>query len=53
MSTRAKCTYDWRMNKLAKAWKMRKPLGTFVLKKFWPDKFWVGKVWTQKIEKDN
>ena len=47
MSTRAKCTYDWRMNKLAKAWKMRKPPGTLGLKKFGPGKIWVENVRTQ------
>ena len=34
-------------NKLAKARKMRKPPGTFGLKKFGPGKIWVENVWTQ------
>ena len=38
-------------NKLAKAWKMRKPPGTLGLKKFGPGKFWVEQVWAQNIEK--
>ena len=36
-----------KMNKLAKARKMRKPPGTLGLKKFGPEKIWVGNVWTQ------
>ena len=35
------------MNKLAKARKMRKPLGTLSLKKFWLGNLRVEKVWTQ------
>jgi len=43
--------YQVSVNKLAKARKMRKPLGALGLKKFGPGKFWVKKVWAQHIEK--
>ena len=35
------------LNKLAKAWKMRKPPGTLGLKEVGPGKIWVKNVWTQ------
>ena len=42
-------THPLNTNKLAKAWKMRKPPGTLSLKKFGPNKLWVENVWAQNI----
>ena len=47
-----KCKYQYKYNKLAKARKTRKSLGTLSLKKFGPGKLWVEKVWAQNISID-